>query len=454
MMFPHSASAYRLSPVQKGMLFQCLSAHDPSVYLGQLLCKLPHDVNLSAFKQAWQHVVERYEVLRTSFHWNGLDEPLQQVHNDVSLAMEIHDWRGSNSEKQEKELQAYLVADQKRGFDFSSAPLMRFTLFRLAKDEYLFLWTNHHILLDGRSRVIVLKECGWLYEQFCRNQQPQLPPVPSTRIMWNGSTATTWQEPGGTGSGSSVHFRHRGRWTFSVPTLQQTRRSTAESRFSFALMQSQGWTPSAHSMAPASIRWHKPHGRSAGAVQRRARHRLWRDPRIQAFSIQELRQRGRRAAEYASCTRQDRRRKVFQKNNLEMIRDQRNAMRSYEQTPLSEIRNWSGVSKNAQLFDTVVVFENRDLNSILAQENCALWKRGISRFSPGHFPLVLNGCSQPKLTFRIDFDRELVDDQLAERVALAPATPSGGSGPEPRSSCGRIVVHERRGAAAASGGLE
>ena len=60
--------SYPLSPLQQGMLFHDLHAPHSGIYLGQLVCTFHEKLNVTAFKEAWQRVIARHPVLRTSFH--------------------------------------------------------------------------------------------------------------------------------------------------------------------------------------------------------------------------------------------------------------------------------------------------------------------------------------------------------------------------------------------------
>src|SRR6478672_5014548 len=85
--------SYPLSPMQQGMLFHSLLAPDSGVDIEQLYCELHETLDVAAFRRAWQRVVERHPILRTSFSWLSVDEPLQEVCSDVELPWTEHDWR-------------------------------------------------------------------------------------------------------------------------------------------------------------------------------------------------------------------------------------------------------------------------------------------------------------------------------------------------------------------------
>src|SRR3990172_8465745 len=100
--------SYPLSPMQQGMLFHTLYAQQSGGDIEQVICALHENLNAVAFERAWQRVVEQHPVLRTSFRWEGLDEPLQQVHHQVRLPLEQQDWRGLSAKERENRLHAYL----------------------------------------------------------------------------------------------------------------------------------------------------------------------------------------------------------------------------------------------------------------------------------------------------------------------------------------------------------
>src|SRR5579862_922834 len=159
---------YALSPLQAGMLFHTIYAPEAAVYLDQHVYTLHGDLDASAFEGAWQYLVERHAVLRTSFHWEGLKEPLQVVHESIQVPVDHLDWRGLSNEEQQAALAALRKKDRERGIDLSQAPLLRLTLVRTAADTWQFLWTIHHILVDRWSVSQVISEFATAYEALCQ----------------------------------------------------------------------------------------------------------------------------------------------------------------------------------------------------------------------------------------------------------------------------------------------
>jgi hypothetical protein len=194
--------AYPLSPVQQGILFHSLDAGASGVYVQQLVCSLHEDLDLAAFRRAWQQLLERHAALRTSFHWEGLEEALQRVHRHGELPIHEEDWRGLAETEQRERLDAYLRSDRRRGFDLAQGPLIRQALFRTGDADYRWVWSSHHAILDGRSRLQLLEEFSTLYEGFCRGEsEVTLPPPRPYRehIEWLAgqdlsSARSFWQD--------------------------------------------------------------------------------------------------------------------------------------------------------------------------------------------------------------------------------------------------------------------
>src|SRR5690349_9106757 len=168
---------YVLSPLQAGMLFHSLYAPQAGVYLDQQLYELNGPLNHSAFEDAWQYLLARHPILRTSFHWEGLKEPRQVVHRRVEVPLECCDWRGLSEPEQKERLHALHQQDRARGVDLTQAPLMRLTLIRTGEQTWQWLWTLHHLLLDRWSGSQVLAEFTTAYQALCAGRRIELSPV-------------------------------------------------------------------------------------------------------------------------------------------------------------------------------------------------------------------------------------------------------------------------------------
>ncbi|QWF85968.1 non-ribosomal peptide synthetase [Amycolatopsis sp. CA-230715] len=166
---------YPLTPMQTGMLFDTLTADDKSVYLFQFTVLLDGVAEHAALGRAWQRVVERVPVLRTSVLWEGVDQPLQVVHRDARMPVTELDWRAEAPAECERRLAELLAGDRAAGVDFATAPLARVTLVRLSGTRVQMVWTIHHSVLDGWSGAEVLSQLFACYAEETGGQVPERP---------------------------------------------------------------------------------------------------------------------------------------------------------------------------------------------------------------------------------------------------------------------------------------
>lgn len=177
---------FPLTPMQEGMLFHSLEAPEASLYCEQSVFTLQGPFQVRSFTQAWQQVMARHAILRTHVEWEGLERPHLVLCDEAPVNVEVLDYRSLPAKERKEMLQSLLVEDRRRGFDFAQSPLMRFTIVRLEDNVNQFIWTFHHLLLDGWSVPIVIHEFFLLYEAHAEGTSVSLDPVPSYRnyIAW------------------------------------------------------------------------------------------------------------------------------------------------------------------------------------------------------------------------------------------------------------------------------
>ncbi|MFE3784986.1 amino acid adenylation domain-containing protein, partial [Amycolatopsis sp. NPDC059090] len=152
---------YPLTPMQGGMVFHGLSQTAQGMYFEQATFVLEGVTDPQRLGAAWQQVVDRTPVLRTSFVWTGVDDPVQVVHREAELSVQHLDW--TDLDGHETELARLLAEDRAQGLDLAVAPLARVALARLSDTEVLVLWTFHHVLLDGWSVFQILSDVCTAY---------------------------------------------------------------------------------------------------------------------------------------------------------------------------------------------------------------------------------------------------------------------------------------------------
>ena len=135
---------------------------------------LKGDLNRTALRRALDRIVARHEVLRTTFAFRD-GEPVQEIGavEESSFRLIEHDLRGHNNV--EAELAALSELEAGASFDLEAGPLIRGRLIRLAEDEHVLLVTMHHIVSDGWSLGVLVRELNALYRAYLRGEADPLP---------------------------------------------------------------------------------------------------------------------------------------------------------------------------------------------------------------------------------------------------------------------------------------
>ncbi|GAA2991223.1 hypothetical protein JCM13580A_64900 [Streptomyces drozdowiczii] len=151
-----------LTPLQAGMYFHALyDSHAVDVYTAQFVFDLEGPVDVPTLRAAIAGLLRRHANLRVGFLYEDLDEPVQAVAAEVPVPLEELDLTGADEVPDR--LTAFLAADRTRRFDLATPPLIRFTLVTTAPDRHRLVMTSHHILFDGWSLPLLVRELFELY---------------------------------------------------------------------------------------------------------------------------------------------------------------------------------------------------------------------------------------------------------------------------------------------------
>lgn len=170
---------YRLSFLQEGLLFHTVDDPDAACYVDQVVYELDGDLDVGLLDRAWQALTRRHAVLRTSFHWKGISELVQVVHEEAAVRTRVLDWRDEPAAERDAALAGFLRADRLSGFALDRAPLIRLTAIRYGEREYRFVFRYHHLLLDAWSGLMVLEEAFANYDRLAAGGGPEAAPARS-----------------------------------------------------------------------------------------------------------------------------------------------------------------------------------------------------------------------------------------------------------------------------------
>jgi amino acid adenylation domain-containing protein/non-ribosomal peptide synthase protein (TIGR01720 family) len=403
---------YPLSPVQQGMLFHSLSEPDSGVYVTQLSCELEGDLDVDAFEWAWQQVVDQHAVLRTWIAWEGMTEPLQVVQRRVGLRIERGDWRRLDRDEQQRRLERYLEERRGSGLKFGEAPLMHLALIGTGELTYQFIWSHHHLLLDGWSRAAVLEEVFACYlgktrarEARLKARQPYRDYIDWLRRQDQSKAKEYWQgvlkgfgeatgigverESGGkegTAAYGEKHLVVDERLTEKIAEYARSHRLTLNtvalgawailvSRYSGEREVLFGTTLSGRSMPIEG--WDQMVGLFINTLPVRV----------------EVREE-ETVADW-----------------LKQVQEIQAEQRVYEYSSLIQVQRWGGRERGMKLFDSILVFENYPVGAGLNAATAGLEIKSVRAVEKTNYQLTVVIVPGRVLSLRIGYDGRLYEEQ-------------------------------------------
>ncbi|TBR56738.1 non-ribosomal peptide synthetase [Westiellopsis prolifica IICB1] len=176
---PHTTRSEpcQLSFAQQRLWFLKQLESDVFAYNISTAVRLQGQLNQTALHQSFNEIVSRHEALRTSFTVIN-DQPVQVIASNLTLNLPVVDLRHLSKIEQEAEVQRLAISEAQHSFNLAVVPLLRVTLICLSDVDRVLLFTVHHIVFDGWSIEIFLREVTSLYQAFCAGKPSPLPELP------------------------------------------------------------------------------------------------------------------------------------------------------------------------------------------------------------------------------------------------------------------------------------
>ncbi|HEU5476172.1 MAG TPA: non-ribosomal peptide synthase/polyketide synthase [Actinophytocola sp.] len=404
---------YPLTPMQAGMVFHSLMDTRSGAYFNQVRLELSGVGDPRAMGAAWQRVIDRTSILRSSVLWDGVAEPLQVVRRDVVLPVRYLDWTQWSQPRRERQLARVLADDRDEGLDLAESPLMRLIVITTAPDEILLVWTFHHVLLDGWSAAQVFAEVCEQYAAITADRQPELPARRpfrdyiewlSTRDLkeaeeyWRavlGDVKSTTPLPydGKRGEEHQTRSSATVRMTMSTEKSARLRAATQRNGLTLSTMVQGAWAVllSAYSGQRDVVFGTTVSGRPAELPGV--------EPMVGMF-INTV------------PTRLD---VQGEKKLIPWLRDLQASQaesRRFDFVSLAQLQKWCGTN----LFDSIVVFENYPFDpDAVAAHGIGLVKSQDEE--PTNYPLTVVVSPRGELSVRLDYDPTLFEAATVERMA-------------------------------------
>ena len=163
-----------LSFAQQGLWFQEKLTNVNQIFDVPNSLQLKGKLNFAAFESSIQELVRRHEILRTTFTLAEAS-PIQVVHSEIDISLPVVNLQELSELERETEISRLIERERTRHFDLEKGPLLRFILLQLGQEEYILLFTIHHLVTDGWSVGIIIKELAALYQAGSENKPSPLP---------------------------------------------------------------------------------------------------------------------------------------------------------------------------------------------------------------------------------------------------------------------------------------
>ncbi|WGV25119.1 non-ribosomal peptide synthetase [Halotia branconii] len=412
-------SIYPLSAMQEGMLFHALYEPESTLYFEQFQLTLHGNLDAGIFERAWQVLGERHSVLRTLFVWKNRKQAVQVVRKQVNLSWSNLDWRMLSQQEQEIRLNWFLEADKKQGFELDKAPIMRCALIWVTDETYEFVWSFHHLLLDGWSWPIIFRELFSIYESIQNGKQLNLAPSRPFRDYIN------WLQQQDLAGAKA--FWQKNLQGFSAPTPLIVERAIGQSSHQQLYIDVLSQNLSAKTTTALKSFAQQHHLTLATLVQAAWALLLSRysgesdvvfgttvSGRPPALS-------GVESMVGVFINTLPARVKIPEQTDLltwlQLLQEEYIEREQSSYTPLVDIQGVSEVARTQLLFESLVVIENYPINATLQQLPGNLSIEEIQDRGQTNYPLTVVAIPGEEMTVKINYDRDRFHADIIERMA-------------------------------------
>ena len=405
-----------LSPMQQ--LFYSIHASNPIVGFEQWQFSIQGALEPELYAQAWTHAVNRHSLLRAGLRTEGLREPHLILRRHVRLPWEFLDWQGVAWADQESKLHHLLRLEVKTGFNLSQAPLMRLCLIRRDCDNYLLLWSAHHLQIDGWSWPLVLNDVSSAYQGLLAGKSFDQLPAPSYQqyLRWlcdrdSGNDEQFWRNElrefvtplqlndEATPIRSTQLKGENGRVQHDLQTdvVERLHKLSRESQVTISTVVYMAW---ACLLASASGQRDIVFG---GSFSGRPNELLGIQDMVGPFvNNLPIRVKFLPYLTLSECL------KLFQEQQLNLIQ--------HQYSPLTRIHQWSDVPLRYRMFESLVVFQNYVIDESALHFAPGLETSVVSEPEATNYPLTVIAIPRQGIHLRLIFHRHRFQEQTAALI--------------------------------------
>ncbi|WP_326556943.1 non-ribosomal peptide synthetase [Micromonospora sp. NBC_01796] len=412
---------YDVLALQQGLLFHNRFEPGSGVDILQVVIDWPEPLDQVVMTAAWQAATRRHPALRTTFSWLAQDRATQRVHPEVTIPVHRYDWRDESTDgppDRQARLDRFLAVDRSREFDPATAPLVRVGLIEHAADRHTIVFSLHHVILDGRSVHLLLTEVFNEYAAIVAGNTP----VPVARRPFQDFAVWAGERP----LAADQRFWRTRLSGVTVPTPLPLRPAadipprepdsvreltrTLDPADSAALertAQAVGVPLSTLVNAAWAVLLHRYSGEQDvvfGAVRSCRRGSIEQADTIIGMLINTV------------PLRIDVHPRRTVRDWLVEVRAQIDAVRSHQVAPLTAVQRWSELPPSEPLFESLLMYEHRDLQTAL-RGSVPDWNGRTARVlrHPGP-PVTVCVFGEPVLRVLLYHDRRRCTDAAADAM--------------------------------------
>jgi len=411
---PKIEAIYPLNSVQQGLLFHHLMEGEDQGFL-TVQCVIDGNLDVEKLKQAWQLATARHEVMRTSVHWKKVERPLLLVRPQKDIEWSFLDWSTTSLSQQKEALEAYKNERKTVGTTLDENPLSKISLIQKTNNSFYFLWECHHLLLDGWSSTIIIKDAFAYYESLSSGNEAQLPAIP------NQSAYNNWLKNNSEESASKFWLK------------------TFDGFKSASLLQGNNTQPS--STTPVAYNYEftaqisqdlKQLARTYKVTLNTLFQGIWSLALSRCFNANDITFGNTVSGRSVPFPNIDLMAGMFAnvlpvraimesessfQSCLQAIQTQQQEARNYEYCKINEITTWAKIPEDKPLFDSLFVFENFPWEDILSEGvKVSDFQSGITTTYPITAIFKIEKCISYELLVNTDIIPNKVIDWFLEIV--------------------------------------
>ncbi|MFC2155840.1 amino acid adenylation domain-containing protein [Acidobacteriota bacterium] len=414
-----------LAPVQERMLFHYLKEPRSDVYFEQLNLHVNGEIDREHFVKTWDFVIARNHMLRTCFRWEKLEKPVQVVLKEHKVDMRYYDLSKDEAGIDiHGKVERIKKRDRDEGFDLRDVPL-RLTLCKTGKCEYELILSNHHILFDGWSTGILLREFLTAYKDLKQKKRPARQPKAKYKEFVRfirdrrGSSEEEkfWKDnlngwDGDTSREFSLKLKRdaiTGRQLVETGIVQARLDKITEDRMEGFVKNNRGTLAALFYAAWAILlrKYNSADDVTFGTTVSVRESRISGMEDMVGLFINTLPMR-----------------MIFRPGEvsvdfLSRINHTLQAREEFKTSALVDIKEYGGLAADEELFDTVVVIENYPLDNFLKQGEGAFSFDSYTMVEKTHydFTLIISPVEAKRIVFNFCYREDLFDRQTITRLA-------------------------------------